>query len=271
MSPASSTANATYIMEDPREGSRLEQKIEPDGWVRQYLQPHLGAGAELLDVGCGPGVILNAAIASDRRARGTGLDLSALRVQQAQQRNAGNRRLQFQRGDVQQMPFESASFDLVYTRMLLQYVPDKERAVSEMVRVCRPGGKVLLQDLDGQLVWHYPEDALMQHTVKRVLETLDRSGFDPFVGRKLFWLARNAGLDNVQVTAECYHLIAGAIDPNQYKQWELKLEIAKPRMQEALGSGYEAEEEVRRFLSYLRRPDTLTYSTVFTVVGEKPR
>lgn len=262
---------AGYIMEDPREGSRLEQKIDPDVWVRTYLQPHLVSGASVLDVGCGPGVILSATTAIDRKIRGTGLDLSAVRVQQAQERHRGNRRVQFFRGDVQQMPFESASFDVVYTRMLLQYVLDKERAVDEMVRVCKPGGAVLLQDLDGQLVWHYPEDALMQQTVRRVLTSLEQSGFDPFVGRKLFWLARNAGLDNVRVQAECYHLIAGRVDPSVFTQWELKLEIAKPRMQDALGSAYEAEEEARRFLSYLRRPDTLTYSNVFTVVGEKPR
>ena len=267
----SSAAVATYIMEDPREGSRLEQKIDPDLWVRTYLQPHLFSGAALLDVGCGPGVLLRAAATADRRIKGTGLDLSPLRVQQAQERNTGNRRMQFFRGDVQQMPFESGSFDVVYTRMLLQYVADKEKAVDEMVRVCKPGGTVMMQDLDGQLVWHYPEDALMQQTVRRVLTSLEHSGFDPFVGRKLFWLARNAGLDNVRVQAECYHLIAGTIDSSQFKQWELKLEIAKPRMQEALGSGYEADEEVRRFLSYLRRPDTLTYSNVFTVVGEKSR
>jgi hypothetical protein len=111
----------------------------------------------------------------------------------------------------------------------------------------------------------------MQQTVSRVLKSLAKSGFDPFVGRKLFWLARNAGLDNVRVQAESYHLIAGEIDPALLKHWELKLQIAKPLMQEALGSAYEADEEIRRFLHYLRRPDTLTYSNVFTVVGEKPR
>src|SRR4051812_39597152 len=153
----SRSSTATYIMEDPREGSRLEQKIDPDAWVRTYLQPHLVAGAEILDVGSGPGVLLRAATSIDRRSRGTGLDLSAVRVQQAQERNVGNRRLEFFRGDVQQMPFESASFDVVYTRMLLQYVANKEKAVDELVRVCKPGGTVLLQDLDGQLVWHYPE------------------------------------------------------------------------------------------------------------------
>jgi SAM-dependent methyltransferase len=258
-------------MEDPREGSRLEQKIDPDVWVEKYLEPHLFAGAQVLDVGCGPGTILRAAASSARRLQGVGIDLGPTRVRQAQQKNAGNARLQFLRGDAQELDFESGTFDVVYARMLLQYVPEKEKAVAEMVRVCKPGGKVLIQDLDGQLVWHYPEDALMQQTVTRVLESLVHSGFDPFVGRKLFWLARNAGLDNIKVQVECYHLIAGAIDPELFKHWELKLEIAKPRMQEALGSDYEASEEVRRFLSYLRRPDSLTYSNSFTVIGEKPR
>jgi len=268
---SSSPSAAAYIMEDPREGSRLEQKIDPAVWVQTYLEPHLFPGAQVLDVGCGPGTILRAAASPHRRARGVGIDLGPVRIRQAKEKNHDNRSLQFYRGDVQELQFESCTFDVVYSRMLLQYVPDKEKAVGEMVRVCKPGGTVLMQDLDGQLVWHYPEDALMQQTVARVLGTLQHSGFDPFVGRKLFWLARNAGLDNVRVQVECYHLIAGAIDSTLFKQWELKLEIAKPRMQEALGSGYEAEEEVRRFLSYLRRPDTLTYSNVFTVAGEKPR
>ena len=63
-----------------------------------------------------------------------------------------------------------------------------------MTRVCKPGGTVLLQDLDGQLLWHYPEDAEVQQTAEKVVAALAATGFDPFVGRKLFWLAKKAGL-----------------------------------------------------------------------------
>jgi ubiquinone/menaquinone biosynthesis C-methylase UbiE len=265
------SALPAYIMEDPREGSRLEQKVDSEAWVKKYLRPHFVPGAHVLDVGCGVGVILRAAMATDRRARGVGVDLGAARIREAQQRHGAWPGLRFVCGDVHALELESGTFDVVLSRMLLQYVHDKERAVAEMVRVCRPGGTVLMQDLDGQLAWHYPEDALMQQTLARVLKSLQASGFDPFVGRKLFWLARNAGLDNIRVQVECYHLVAGTIEPEIFQQWELKLAIAKPRMQEALGSGYEADEEIRRFLNYLRRPDTLTYSNVFTVSGEKPR
>ena len=46
---SSPSATAAYIMEDPRDGSRLEQKIDPDVWVQTYLEPHLFPGAQVLD------------------------------------------------------------------------------------------------------------------------------------------------------------------------------------------------------------------------------
>jgi SAM-dependent methyltransferase len=262
-------ATIDYIMEDPREAARLEAKIDPQAWVQKYLAHRVGPGAEVLSVGCGPGVILNEVCALHSSIQATGIDISSDRVQEAIQRNRKNPRLKFVRGDAQAMPFPSDSFDFVYTRMLLEYLREKERAVAEMVRVCKPGGTVLLQDLDGQLLWHYPEDPVVQHAVQRVVTALAPTGFDPFVGRRLFWLAQKAGLKKLDVRIECYHLIAGAIEPHILKQWELKLDIAKSQMTKALGSEAEAEEEIHRFLEYLCRPDTLTYSVQFTVTGEK--
>ena len=263
------TATADYIMEDPREAMRLALKVDAHAWVQRYLAHRVQAGAEVLSVGCGPGVILREVCALDGSIRATGVDVSAERVQEAKQKNRGIPQVDFVRGDAQAMKFPSDRFDLVYSRMLLEYLKDKEGAVREMVRVCKRGGTVLVQDLDGQLLWHYPEDPEVQSTAEKVVKALSPTGFDPFVGRKLFSLARKAGLKNIDVQVECYHLIAGEIEPAILKQWELKLEIAGPQLARLLGSESEAREQTRRFLEYLRRPDTLTYSTVFTVTGEK--
>jgi ubiquinone/menaquinone biosynthesis C-methylase UbiE len=263
------SATADYIMEDPREAMRLELKVDPDAWVQKYLARRIRAGAHVLSVGCGPGVILREVCAFDASIQATGLDISDERVQEAKQKNLQNAQANFVCGDAQAMDFASNSFDLVYSRMLLEYLKDKEGAVKEMVRVCKRGGAVLLQDLDGQLLWHYPEDPVVQGTVEKVVRALAVTGFDPFVGRKLFSLAHRAGLKNIDVQVECYHLIAGEIEPAILDQWELKLEIAGPQLARLLGSESEAREQSRRFLEYLCRPDTLTYSTVFTVTGEK--
>jgi ubiquinone/menaquinone biosynthesis C-methylase UbiE len=263
------TATADYIMEDPREAMRLELKVDPHAWVQKYLAHRVRKGAEVLSVGCGPGVILREVCALDASIRATGLDISDDRVDEAKQRNRENPQATFVRGDAQAMDFPSNTFDFVYSRMLMEYLKDKEGAVREMARVCKRGGLVLLQDLDGQLLWHYPEDPVVQGTVEKVVRALAATGFDPFVGRKLFFLAQQAGLKNIDAQVECYHLIAGEIEPAILKQWELKLEIATPQLARLLGSESEARDQTRRFLEYLRRPDTLTYSTVFTVTGEK--
>jgi ubiquinone/menaquinone biosynthesis C-methylase UbiE len=261
--------SAGYIMEDPREAMRLELKVNPEAWVDKYLAHHLTPGANVLSVGCGPGVILQAVCSKHPSIHGTGIDVSAARVQQAIEKHSSNTRLKFVHADAQAIPFPSDSFDVVYSRMLFEYLADKERAAEEIVRVCRPGGTVLIQDLDGQLLWNYPEDPALQHGIETVIGGLARTGFDPFVGRKLFALAHGAGLENIQVQVECYHLIAGEIDPNILKQWELKLQIAIPQMARILGSEDAARAQAKRFLEYLRRPDTLTYSNVFTVMGNK--
>ena len=260
---------ATYIMDDPREAKRLELKVDPEAWVEKYLARRVRPGAKVLSVGCGPGVILRAAAALDRSIEAVGLDISANRLREAAERNLENPQVSFVCGDAHAMQFSSDSFDLVYSRMLFEYVKGKEQVIAEMVRVCKPGGTILLQDLDGQLLWHYPEDPIVQRTAERVVAALASTGFDPFVGRKLFSLTRNAGLTKIDVQVEPYHLIAGEADPQTLLQWELKLEIAKPQLVRVLGGSEEAADQIGRFLAYLKRPDTLTYSTVFTVTGEK--
>jgi ubiquinone/menaquinone biosynthesis C-methylase UbiE len=263
-------ATIDYFMEDPREADRLEQKVNPEAWVKKYLDRYLHPDLEVLCVGCGPGNILRAISATQPTIHATGIDISQKRVEQARARSAAYPMLKFYCGNATEMQFSRRTFDVVYTRMLLQYLSQKEKAVVEMVRVAKPGATVLLQDLDGQLIWHYPEDTVMQKAVAQVTGALAESGFDPLVGRKLFWLAQKAGLEHVEVQVEPYHLVAGEIDPTAAQQWKLKLEIARPSMVRALGSEKEADEQIRRFMDYLSRPDTLTYSNLFTITGKKP-
>ena len=76
-------ATTDYIMEDPREAARLAQKVDAHAWVHRYLAHRVHRGAEVLCVGCGPGVILREVCALDESIRGTGIDVSAERVKEA--------------------------------------------------------------------------------------------------------------------------------------------------------------------------------------------
>jgi hypothetical protein len=128
-----------------------------------------------------------------------------------------------------------------------------------------PGGTVVLQDLDGQLLQHYPPDPTLQRQLESAIAGLGTTGFDPFVGRKLFALARAAGMSVRDLRVEPYHLIAGRADEHTRRLWSLKLDIAQPATARALGSRQEADALRNRLLAYLDREDTLTWSYLFTV------
>lgn len=264
------TAIEKYFMEDPREAQRLTEKVDTADWVNRYLNKSATQAKRVLDVGCGSGVIL-AELA--RRWPGSslvGIDGSLGRLMHAREALAHYTNASAESCDATNLHFADDSFDLVYSRFLLEYLAERKRAVHEMVRVCRPGGEVLLQDLDGQLVWHHPADEPMQSSLERVIEYLGRIGFDPFVGRKLFQLAQQAGLEDITVQIEPYHQIAGAATNTQLYQWQSKLDIARPTIAKALGSLEAADQMITRFLDFLRRADTLSFSLLFTVRGTKP-
>src|SRR5262249_32287328 len=159
------------------EGRRLAAKVNADGFVDTYLRPYLHGARDVLDVGCGPEVIACAVARAGRQTRVVGLDVSEDRLAEAARNSARLPNRTVRHGTAPRLPFESGVFDLAYCRFLLEYLPEREAAVAEMARVCRPGSRVLLQDLDGQLVWHYPPDEELQGDLERVLGWLGRTGF----------------------------------------------------------------------------------------------
>ncbi len=118
--------------------------------TRQAVDPTLDAagvagGMAVLDACCGPGVIASAALA--RGANVTGLDFSAEVVALARRDVAG---AEFHQGDVQALPFADDRFDAVVCGYGIIHVPDPARALGELCRVLKPGGRLAVS------VWEPP-------------------------------------------------------------------------------------------------------------------
>ncbi len=259
-----------YIMDDPREAERLIQKVDPPQVVESCILEHLRSGEIMLDLGCGPGVILQEVKRRIPDAAVVGADISRSRTLEAHRHLKAYSKAMAVAADVSELPFQSDSFDLVFARFLFQFMKHPERILEEMIRVCSPGKTIVIQDLDGQLLWHYPPDADLEKNIGDAIAFLsEHHGFDPFVGRKLYHYMHNAGLDNINVRPEIYHLYPGKIPERNRRHWELKLSIILPKISGFLGGRKSAEKLKERFMNYLLREDTLTYSVVFTVSGKK--
>lgn len=101
----------------------------------------LRAGAKVLDVAAGNG---NVALAAARRwCDVTATDYVPALLDRARQRAAADHlEMSFQEADAEALPFADASFDAVVSTFGVMFTPDQSRAAAEMLRVCRPGGKI---------------------------------------------------------------------------------------------------------------------------------
>jgi SAM-dependent methyltransferase len=111
-----------------------------------WLEP-LTTDMVVLEVACGAAHVAESVAPSVRCVVGIDLTPELLAVGAARLRDAGVANVVLQEGDAEALPFVDGSFDLVCCRASLHHFADPRRAVEEMVRVCRPGGRVAVSDL----------------------------------------------------------------------------------------------------------------------------
>jgi ubiquinone/menaquinone biosynthesis C-methylase UbiE len=104
----------------------------------------LAASADVLEVGCGTGVLTRVLAALPQVRTVVGVDLAESLVEKARELAPG---LRFEQADARSLPFAEASFDVVVFDSTLSHVPEPQRALDEAFRVLRPGG--LLAAFDG--------------------------------------------------------------------------------------------------------------------------
>jgi SAM-dependent methyltransferase len=174
--------------------------IEQQIWQVAGLQ----TGMQVLDVGCGTGIISAEIAKQVSPGRVQGIDRSIALLEMASQLSREQRisNLSFVAGDVYDLPLLHETIDFVYGRLLFQHLTDPLRALSEIDRVLKLGGKICLVDVVDSWFTLNPEPANFALFRQRMSELQGAQGGDRQVGGKLGGYLAAAGFSNIETKVE---------------------------------------------------------------------
>jgi len=169
----------------------------------------LRLGERVLDVGFGPGFYAaEMAEAVGSGGRVDGIDTSENMLALAKARCAKLSWVTLQLGDAAQLPYPDSTFTAVLVSAVYSYVADLTKALSELHRVLRPGGRALIIDLDWDtLVWHSTDPVLMS----RITSVWQAQYADSHLPRTLAPRLQQAGLQVEQLESNV--MLSTEIDP----------------------------------------------------------
>ena len=147
-----------------------------------------------------------------------------------------------------------AGYDLVYTRLVLTHLPDPQAMVQRMVRAARPGGVVVVEDLDHGAIFCQPACPALERHVTLYNQVTRLKGADPQIGPRLPNLLWQAGLQDLQVQVVQPAFLEG--DAKRIHQISLE-NIAEAVIAAGLASQAELQALAAELDAFAQNPRTL--------------
>jgi ubiquinone/menaquinone biosynthesis C-methylase UbiE len=198
-----------------------------------------------LDLGCGIGeTTRQLARKLDSPREVIGVELNTDLVEAARGFSLGlKNRVAFEQGDAARLQFADNSFDFVFARYLLMHLPEPEAVLKEMLRVCRSGGVVAVQEPDFSFQRCYPDS----WAYERLPDLLGRLFPDAFLGPKLWSFFETLGYSSSNV------LVDSVVEVNQNDLRRLYRLSVEAMEKAVIEKGIYNEPEFERLLAELER------------------
>ncbi|MQS14933.1 methyltransferase domain-containing protein [Streptomyces kaniharaensis] len=237
--------------------------------LREY---GLAANHDVLEVGSGPGYISELMLREIPEGTLTCLELEEHLMDYARGYLAdAGPRLTLVNGSVLESPLADESFDLAYARLVIQHVPGPDKALAEIHRMLRPGGRVVIADVNDE-VWGWVSPDLGTPAFQEVLQAridlqVERGG-DRLIARRLPQLLREAGFQDVRVDAVMVSSDEFGMDDLRpqmdFRSRTAAMVAAKPESGPAVEATADAVDE------WLKEPNASVNMLMYLISATKP-
>jgi 2-polyprenyl-3-methyl-5-hydroxy-6-metoxy-1,4-benzoquinol methylase len=232
----------------------------------------IGEAARAADIGCGTGVVsrwMAGRMGATGRVDGIDISPEQVGVAGATAAAAGSGAVAYQVGNAYEPSLPEGAFDIVFCRLVLCHLKEPSRAVKAMARLLKPGGRLVLVDMDLQDIFAMPHNQSYADYVREVVIPYQtKIGVDYSVGLRLPDLMAEAGLKTSSVIAEQPIFRDGSGKHLWEKTWTAALQRAVPEGIITMERGMELLADMER---HTASPDVwVAVAKMFAVVGRKP-
>lgn len=200
--------NYTSLESNQSELDRLKaQATQAAALEKNILLRHgLTEGMSVLDLGCGPGFTSRLIASISKTGQVVGLDLNddLLAVAQSELDKEPVPGLRFRKGNVYDLSDVTDQFDFVYSRFVFQHLEHPDKALQQILSVLKPGGTLLVTDVDDSLVTLHPAHPTYDKIFSLQQNYQAQNGGDRFVGRKLAHYFTKNGFKEPHVHVETF-------------------------------------------------------------------
>jgi ubiquinone/menaquinone biosynthesis C-methylase UbiE len=234
--------------------------------IRAGIQP----GMACLDIGCGGGDVafdMAAMVAPGGLVVGTDIDDTKLELARAEAAGLGLSNLQFLHADaLRESPGDT--FDLVHARFLLSHLADPAAALANMRRALRPGGTLVVEDVDFTGYFCHPPHAAFDRYIELYRAAAYRKGGDPEIGLRLPRLVACAGFIDVQMNVTQHASTEGEVKMISALTME---NIVDAVLAAGLADRIETDRLVAELYDFARTPGTIgSTPRIFEVWARRP-
>jgi SAM-dependent methyltransferase len=171
-------------------------------------------GSLVLEAGCGVGAQTVTLAERSPAARLTSIDVSADSIAEARRRadRAGLANVEFRQADIFDPPFAPASFDHVFVCFVLEHLSRPVDALAILGRLLRPGGSMTVIEGDHGSAYFHPDSPAAHAAIQCQVELQRAAGGNALIGRQVYPLMLEAGLDAVHVSPRMVYVDASRPD-----------------------------------------------------------
>jgi SAM-dependent methyltransferase len=184
-----------------RERLRILSRVMRPSTNALLTRAGLRRGMTCLDAGCGGGDVafdMARTVGVRGKVAGTDIDEAKLAIARSEAREQGLFNIDFFRADLQKEA-PPGIYDLAHARFLLTHLPKPETALANLRAALRPGGTIVLEDVDFTGYFCHPEIPAFRRYKELYTALAARRGGDPNIGRRLPELTAGAGFEGVQM------------------------------------------------------------------------